>query len=104
MDVKQIKRFLALIKAEAEYNRDNGLDLPNGFKESFERQPCFRGWINYKETWYIDEENDPWKVISIDRPLVEDWHDQLRKVVPVITPEGEIVEAEEWERRSNLMK
>lgn len=95
---------MALLKAEAEYDRDNKLDLPKGFKESFENQPLFRGWINYKETWYIDEFNDPWKVIAIERPLVEDWHDTLKKVVPVITPKGEIVRAEEWEKRSISMK
>jgi hypothetical protein len=103
LDVKKIKRFLALLKSEVELNRNHHLILPDGFKESFENQPKFRGWINYKETWYIDEK-DPWRVISISRPLVEDWHDQLRKVVPVITPEGEVVGAEEWEKRSNLMK
>jgi hypothetical protein len=104
MDVKQIKRLLALIKAEVEYDRDNELDLPEGFKESFESQKEFRGWINYKETWYIDENNDPWKVVLIHRPLVEDWHDELRKVVPVITPEGDIVGADEWEKRSHSTK
>ena len=104
MDVKQIKRFLALLKAEVELKREHtDIEYPQGFKESFENQTSFRGWINYKETWYIDEENDPWKVISIDRPLLEDWHDELRKVVPVITPDGEIVRAEEWEKKSNLM-
>lgn len=103
MDVKQIKRTLALIKAEVEYDRDNGLDLPAGFKESFERQSNFRGWINYKETWYIDEFSDPWKVVPIARPLVEDWHDQLKKVVPVLTPTGKIESAEEWEKKSNSM-
>ena len=104
MDVKQIKRFLALLKAEVELKREHiDIEYPQGFKESFENQTSFRGWINYKETWYIDEEHDPWKVISIDRPLLEDWHDELIKVVPVITPDGEIVGAEEWEKKSNSM-
>lgn len=103
MNVKKIKRLLALLKAEAEYNRNNHIKLPKGFKESFENQKYFRGWANYKETWYIDEFVDPWKIVLIDRPLVEDWHDQLKKVVPVITPNGEIVSAEEWEKKSNLM-
>jgi len=105
MDVKQIKRFLALLKAEVALKRvHDDIEYPEGFKESFENQKFFRGWINYKETWYIDEFNDPWKVILINRPLVEDWHDALRKVVPVITPEGEILEPEEWERRQTSMK
>lgn len=105
LDVKEIKRFLALLKAEVELDRiHDDIEYPKGFKESFERQKNFMGWINYKETWYIDEFNDPWKVILIDRPLVEDWHDQLRKFVPVLTPEGEILEPEEWEQRLHLMK
>ena len=105
LDVKKIKRFLALLKAEVELDRvHEGIEYPEGFKESFERQKHFQGWINYQETWYIDEENDPWRVIPLKRPLVEDWHDTLRKFVPVITPEGEIVEPEEWERRQTLMK
>ena len=104
MDVKKIKRFLALLKSEVELDRNHNLELPDGFKASFENQLNFRGWINYKETWYIDEFNDPWKVVSISRPLVEDWHDVLRKFVPVITPEGDIVKAEEWEKRSHSTK
>lgn len=105
LDVKQIKRFLALLKAEVEFDRvHSGIEYPEGFKESFERQKHFRGWINYKETWYIDEDKDPWKVIPLERPLVDEWHEHLKTIVPVITPEGEIVEPEEWERRSRLMK
>ena len=103
LDVKKIKRFLAKAKADAEFNR-SGMKYPKGFKKSFERQNHFMGWINYKETWYIDEFNDPWKVIPIERPLVDEWHEHLKTIVPVITPEGEIVEPEEWERRSTLMK
>ena len=101
MDVKKIKRFLALIKAEVELDRTHeDIEYPEGFKESFESQKHFRGWINYKETWYIDEQNnDPWNVIPLKRPLVEEWHDILREFVPIITPEGEIVTPEEWEKR-----
>lgn len=105
LDVKEIKRFLALLKAEVELDRKHkGIKYPKGFKKSFERQKHFMGWVNYKETWYIDEDGDPWKVIPIDRPLVEDWHDQLRRFVPILTPEGEVLEPEEWEQRSRSMK
>lgn len=102
MDIKEIKRFLALLKAEVELDRKHdGIEYPEGFKESFENQKDFRGWINYKETWYIDEENDnPWKIILIKRPLLEDWHDILKKFVPVLTPEG-VVSAEEYNKRSS---
>lgn len=105
LTTQKIKRYLSLIKVEYTHNRlHEGIEYPENFKESFENQKFFRGWTNYKETWYIDEFNDPWKAILIKRPLVEDWHDVLRKVVPVITPEGEIVEPEEWEQRLHSMK
>jgi hypothetical protein len=102
MELNKIKRYLALALAEAEHD-DREFEFPEGFKESFECQDAFRGWINYRITWYIDEENDPWKVIALKRPLIEEWHDTLRKVVPVITPDGEIMGAEEWEKKSNSM-
>ena len=102
LDVKQIKRFLALLKAEVELNRThNDIEYPKGFKKSFEQQKHFMGWINYKETWYIGEFGDPWKVILIERPLVDEWHEHLKTIVPVLTPEGEIVTAEEWDQRSS---
>lgn len=104
MDYKQVKRLLALIKAQVEgINGDLCLDIPKGFKESFENQKFFRGWINYHVTWDVDEE-DAWKVVPRGLSLEEEWHKQLRKVVPIITPEGEIVEAEEWERRLRLIQ
>lgn len=104
LELKQIKRYLALAAAEVEYNRvHKGIEYPEGFKEAFENQDLFQGWINYRVTWYIDEFNDPWKVVLLKRPLIEEWQEELMKVVPVITPEGEIVGAEEWEKRSNSM-
>lgn len=101
LSFKQIKRYLALASAEVEYDRKHsGVEYPEGFKAAFERQTHFQGWINYRVTWYIDENNDPWKIIPLKRPLVEEWHEELIKVVPVITEKGEIVSAEEWEKRS----
>jgi hypothetical protein len=105
LPLNKIKRYLALLAAEVLYDREHkGIVYPEGFKEHFEAQPLFRGWANYRITWYIDENNDPWSVVALKRPLVEEWHDKLKKILPVITPEGEIVEAEEWEKRSHSMK
>jgi hypothetical protein len=98
----KVKRLLALIKSEIELDRDHNLRLPKGFKRSFEIQKHFKGWINYHVTWDVHPE-DPWRVIPLNKSLEEQWHDELEKVVPVITPEG-IVEAEEWEKRSASMK
>ena len=59
LTTKEIKRFLALLKAEVELDRvHSNIVYPEGFKESFEKQKHFRGWNNYKETWYIDEKNN----------------------------------------------
>lgn len=98
MTNKQVKRLLALLKAESEYDRPLVFDVPDGFKESFENQPSFRGWINYHETWDVDPD-DAWKVISRKISLVAEWHKELIKVVPVITPDGTIMEADEWEQK-----
>ena len=102
--VQEIKYKLALLREEADNGIKSTIKISKAFKESFKSQKDFMGWINFEKTWYIDQDDDPWKVIPLKRPLVEEWHDVLRKFVPVITPEGEIVEPEEWERRSRLMK
>ena len=99
LTVEQIKRFIALLKAEIEYDKDFKLKLPEGFKESFEKQKEFRGWINYHVTWEVHPK-DPWKIVLRSQSLVQDWHDELIKMVPVITPEGKIVGANEWDKKS----
>jgi len=99
LTIEQIKRYLALLKAEVEYDKDFNLKLPTGFKTSFENQKHFKGWINYHVTWEVSTK-DPWVVVSRKQSLEDEWHDELLKVVPVITPKGEIVSAEEWDKRS----
>lgn len=97
---QEIKRFLALLKAKAEHpSRKIVLRLPKGFKASFENQADFRGWINYHVTWDVDGK-DTWLVVPRKISLVAEWHRELARVVPVITPDGTIVEAKEWEQRS----
>lgn len=93
MDYKQVKRLLALLKAQVEHpERDIQVDLPEGFKESFENQKYFRGWVNYHETWDVTKA-DPWTVIPRRVSLVTEWHQELVKVVPMILPDGTILEA-----------
>jgi len=104
MDKREIKYLIALLRSEAETGEKPALPIPEGFKESFESQVHFRGWINFENTWYIDQDNDPWKVIPLERPLVEDWHDTLRKFVPELTPDGKIMEPEEWDKKSRSTK
>ena len=95
MTRKEIKRALALLKAEAELGRDPG-DLPEGFRESFESQPDFRGWVNYHVTWDLDKDDD-WKVVPLEEPLVKVWDREVRSRVPVITPAREIVTPQQYE-------
>lgn len=92
MSRKEIKRLLALLKAQAEHpERNIKIKLPRGFKKSFEEQSDFRGWINYHVTWDVDK-NDVWKVVNRYMSLVAEWHRELIKVVPAIHHDGTIVE------------
>lgn len=99
MTRQKVKRLLALLKAKAEYNREIIFDVPKGFIESFEKQDNFRGWINYHVTWDVDND-DVWKVIIRKISLAAEWQRELVKVVPVITPDGNVVTGEEWEQEN----
>jgi len=99
MKKTEIKRLLALLKAEAEYKKEIDVEVPEGFIESFENQENFRGWVNYHVTWDVDKD-DPWKVILRKVSLAAEWQRELIKVVPVITPDGNIVTGEEWEKEN----
>jgi len=93
MTRQQVKRILALLKAQADYpDRELVVDYPEGFKESFENQKFFRGWINYHDTWDVDKE-DVWLVVPRKISLVAEWHQELLRVVPIIAPDGTITEA-----------
>lgn len=94
MTRKEIKRALALLKSEVELGRDHRLDLPAGFRKSFEAQRGFLGWINYHVTWDVDD-HDAWRVVPLLESRVRSWHKQLEKLVPVLTEDG-VVSAEEY--------
>jgi hypothetical protein len=98
MDRKQVKRLLALLKARAEYtDRTIEIDIPPGFKQSFESQPAFRGWINYHVTWDVSDD-DAWTVVARKKSLAAEWHETLIRSVPVIQPDGTIVPASDRRR------
>lgn len=103
MEYKDIKYLLACLRSKALYDKPVPIDVPEGFVESFECQDNFRGWANYHVTWDVFED-DPWKCVLREKSQEQEWNDTLEKVCPVITPEGEIVSAEEWEKRSASMK
>lgn len=96
MTRKRIKRLLALLKAEAEHGRVLGFELPEGFRETFEKQKTFRGWVNYHVTWDVADD-DAWKVVSLRESRVDTWNRALAKRLPVITRSGEVVTSEQWE-------
>ena len=103
MDKREIKYLIALLRSEAETGEKPALPIPEGFKESFESQKYFTGWINYHTTWDTTNE-DPWTVYPRTRSLEAEWHAELIKLVPVIAPDGTIMEAEEWEKKSPFTK
>jgi hypothetical protein len=102
MKFQDIKIRLASLRSKALYGRIPNYEMPEGFVESFESQDNFRGWANYHVTWDVFED-DPWKCVLLKRSQEQVWNETLRKVVPVITPEGKIVSAEEWEKKSISM-
>jgi hypothetical protein len=95
--LKQVKRKLALLKAEVELGRAYPFDLPEGFKESFECQEKFRGWINYHVTWDVAD-SDPWTVVTLKESREATWNQQLAERVPYITQAGEVVTPKQFER------
>lgn len=99
MEFKEIKYKLASLRSSALYDRPCRVEIPEGFKESFENQENFRGWSNYHVTWDVYED-DPWKCVLRKKSQEQEWNETLEEVCPVITPEGEIVTAEEWKQRS----
>ncbi len=99
MTRQKVKRLLALLKAKAEYDKEIDVEVPEGFIKSFEDQDNFRGWINYHVTWDVDKD-DVWKVVLRKISLAAEWQRELIKVVPVITPDGNIVTGEEWEKEN----
>lgn len=70
---------------------------PEGFKETFESQEAFRGWLAFGVTWDVDED-DPWKAVPRECSLLEEWHRELMRKVPVLTEDG-IISAEEYNGR-----
>ena len=103
MTKQEIKYLLARLRTEAETsNSDQPTvlppEIPEGFKESFENQKGFKGWINYHVTWDVHPD-DPWMVVILRQSLEQEWHKELEGVVPVLTENG-VVSAEEWAKKS----
>ena len=98
MERRQVKRLLALLKANEEYEDRHFKELdelPEGFKESFEEQQYFKGWINYHVTWDVAED-DFMKVVPLKESRVAAWNRQLAERVPYLTKRGEEVTPQQW--------
>lgn len=93
MERSEIRYICFSLFTEAEKGKDIP-PPPVGFRETFESQEAFRGWLGFGVTWDIDED-DHWKAVPRECSLLEEWHRELARKVPVLTEDG-IVSAEEW--------
>jgi len=57
-------------------------ELPEGFKETFESNPKFRGWMGYCVSWDVDDSG--WGVVLLDKSAEKQWTEKLLEVVPEI--------------------
>lgn len=80
MNRSEIRYLLFKLNANAEGGTEL-TKLPTGFKESFDSQANFRGWLNFGVTWDVDE-NDPWKVILREKSIEAEWTELLLEKVP----------------------
>lgn len=82
MNLKEIRYRLFQLKDQAEREVEIP-ELPEDFKESFEEQDAFRGWINFGVKWDVDEK-DPWKIVKRKKSIEEEWNEVLLEKVPEI--------------------
>lgn len=79
MNRRQIRYLISRLRTEA----TGGVaapELPDGFRESFERQDKFRGWSNYQKVWDVDESG--WNIVLLDVSAEEAWNALLLEKVP----------------------
>ena len=80
MNRRQIRYLCARCKSEAEGFAEKP-ELVEGFLETFESQPNFRGWMGFGVSWDVDV-NDPWRIVLRDKSIEDEWHEVLEQVVP----------------------
>ena len=79
MHRRQIRYLLSRLRTEA----TGGVEppkLPDGFRETFERQDKFRGWPNYQKVWDVDDSG--WSIVLLDISAEEAWNNLLMEKVP----------------------
>lgn len=84
MTRRQIRYLIARLRTEA----DGGVEppkLPDGFRETFERQDKFRGWTNYQKVWDVDDSG--WGIVLLDVSAEEAWNKLLEEKVPELPEE-----------------
>lgn len=86
MTRREIRYLLARIRSQLQGVCEDVPELPEGFKETFEGQPAFRGWAAYTVTWDVCED-DQWLVVPLKKSLEDEWHELLMEVVPELPVE-----------------
>ena len=88
MNRRKIRYLLRRIKSNVDSKADASQPtiklpkLPKGFKQSFEEQPRFRGWMGYQVTWDVDDSG--WTVVLLDKSLEQQWAELLEEKVPLL--------------------
>ena len=86
MDRRSIRYLLRRIKSNEDTSTNPDVDvidlpeLPDGFRESFEKQERFRGWMGFQVTWDVDDSG--WTIVFLDKSLEQQWIDLLNEKVP----------------------
>lgn len=79
MTRRQIRYLISRLRTEATGGVGPPV-LPDGFRESFERQDKFRGWPNYQKVWDVDESG--WGIVLLDISAEDAWNKLLMEKVP----------------------
>jgi hypothetical protein len=76
---RQVRYWLYRFRTEANGGaKSNG--APRGLKQYFEKQPGFRGWKEFANTWDIDKD-DPLKIYSRRFTELQEWEATLDRVI-----------------------
>jgi len=84
MDRRQIRYLISRLRTEATGGVEPP-ELPEGFRDTFERQDKFRGWANYQKIWDVDDSG--WGIILLDISAEEAWNKLLLEKVPELPEE-----------------
>lgn len=84
---KDVRYRLYRLRTEKEGLAASGQE--DDFRERFESQPGFDGWLNFAMTWDVAFD-DPYRIVSRRHSEVEEWEEVLRAKIPIIQ-DGQVV-------------